>query len=165
MNRYEAVMVTWPHPDTQKPPLCRNGTQMLADNTRQRGWKVSSVFGDSYYPLHWNQIPVGPDSIILLCMRHTGGWPVIRARPSSAFFPRFDLTPPPVFDRDQICWGYGQVFIHSFIHLFGAWMWAQEVRVCSFISPQVTERWRFSVHQSAERWVTVTQSTRVPLIN
>lgn len=34
MDRYEAIMVTWPHPATQKLPLCRNCTQALADNTR-----------------------------------------------------------------------------------------------------------------------------------
>ena len=34
MDRYEAVVVTRPHPATQKRPLCRGGTQTLADNTR-----------------------------------------------------------------------------------------------------------------------------------
>lgn len=34
MDRYEAIVVTRPHPATQKPPLCRDCTQTLADNTR-----------------------------------------------------------------------------------------------------------------------------------
>lgn len=34
MDRYEAIVVTWPHSATQKLPLCRNCTQTLADNTR-----------------------------------------------------------------------------------------------------------------------------------
>lgn len=34
MNRYETAVVTRPHPASQKLPLCRDSTQMLADNTR-----------------------------------------------------------------------------------------------------------------------------------
>lgn len=34
MDRYEAIVVTRPHPAAQKQSLCRDCTQTLADNTR-----------------------------------------------------------------------------------------------------------------------------------
>lgn len=54
--------LTPPH----KRRLCAQAAHKSRADNRVGGWKVSSVFGDSYYPLHWNQIPEGPDSIILL---------------------------------------------------------------------------------------------------